>query len=218
MKKPKWARLIYSPGAVSTFTRNEMSKIVSELSAVANKRLRYFEKKGITYYAEYDTTPDSISGVKRFSAKGKTIGELRAEYKRVSGFLESPISTMSGRKERYYETVRRLSSTNKAMKKQYENMTRAQIEREYTESVGVAYDMFNTVSSLFEAMRKGEWLSKGIDAKGFDSNQWRFYFEEVSYNNRYTDVETLIEKVKKDLGVKEKLENAPKNVGTSNAF
>ena len=218
MRKPKWTRLIYSPGAVSTFARDEMSKIVSELSAVANKRLRYFEKRGITYYAEGSGRPDTISGVKKFGSKGKTIGELRAEYKRVTGFLESPISTMSGRKERYYETVRRLSKENEDMREYYSDKSRAQIEREYTENAGVAYDVFNTVASLFEAMRKGEWLSKGIDAKNFDSTQWRLYFEEMAYQNRYTDIETLITTVKKDLGVRETLENAPKNVGTSNAF
>lgn len=218
-KKPKWARHIYSMGAVDNMSRKELSSVVSELSAVANKRLKYLESKGILYYAYYDEddTEDTISGIRKYEAKGKTLGELRAEYKRVSGFLQSPLSTMTGRKERYYETVQRLVDVNEDMRKEYADKTRGQIEREYTQSIGAAYDIFNNVASLFEAMRVGSWLSKGIDTKGLDSTQWRQYFEEMSYLHQYEDIDTLIQSVKDDLGV-EDVVSIPDGVGTSKAF
>ena len=215
-KKPKWTRHIHSMGAIDSMTRKELSSIVSELSAVANKRLKYLESKGIQYYAN-DGSEDTISGIRKYAAKGKSLGELRAEYKRVSGFLQSPLSTMTGRKERYYETVQRLANVNEDMRKEYADKTRGQIEREYTQSIGMAYDIFNNVASLFEAMRVGKWLSKGINTKGLDSTQWRQYFEEMSYLHQYEDIDTLINNVKKDLGV-EDVVTIPEGVGTSKAF
>lgn len=221
MKKPKWTRHIYSEGAVNTLTQKELSKIVSELSSVANKRLKYFESRGIQYYADY--APDTISGVRKFAAKGKTLGGLRAEYKRVSAFLQSPISTMSGRKERYYEMIQRMMSFDKETRDQYKDKTRRDIENEYlymrdsTHYDSTRYDMFNATASLFEVMRKGKWLSKGIDTKNLDSTQWRMYFEEMAYQYRYADLETLITRVKEDLKIEE-LEEVPEGVGTSSAF
>lgn len=73
-------------------TESDLRKAVSRLASAANKRIRTFERKGSTSPAvEYI----SRSGGK-FSTKGKTANELRAEFTRARDFLRAKTSTVKG--------------------------------------------------------------------------------------------------------------------------
>lgn len=104
--------------------RSELSKAVSTLSAVANKRLKRFEAADIQYGDSIGT--DTISGVKKFGSKGKTLEELRHEYSRVTQFLDSERSTMSGAKEQV--------SRFKKRAEQYHEKTPYEDTKSYVES------------------------------------------------------------------------------------
>lgn len=91
------ARQYVKEMGLGNLNRSDLSKAVSTLSAVANKRLKRFEAADIQY--GNSTDEDAISGVKKFGSKGKSLEELRYEYSRVTQFLDSERSTMSGAKE-----------------------------------------------------------------------------------------------------------------------
>lgn len=80
-------------------TSDNISKAVSTIASAFNKRLRRIEASGNEYQGE-ESEPyygsDSIAGVKKFGAKGKSTEELYAEYKRMKEFSRSEVSSISG--------------------------------------------------------------------------------------------------------------------------
>ena len=80
-------------------TPDNISKAVSTIASAFNKRLRRIEAADQEYQGE-ESEPyygsDSIAGVKKFGAKGKTTEELYAEYKRMKDFSRSEVSSISG--------------------------------------------------------------------------------------------------------------------------
>ena len=80
------------PEDVMRLKRNELATVVRTANAVANKRLKRLEKN------EMDT-PAALA-IRRsggnFSTKGKSLNQLRAEYMRVTGFLNAKTSTVRG--------------------------------------------------------------------------------------------------------------------------
>lgn len=107
----------------------ELRKIVSRMSAAANKRLKRLEAAGIMYgYTEGD---DTISGVRKFGVKGKTDDEVRNEFKRVSNYLRSPQSSLTGMHKAYKEFERKLyEKTGETFDKAYHRLTRRE-QKEY---------------------------------------------------------------------------------------
>lgn len=79
---------------VNALSRSELSRVVSRLSAVANKRLKRLEGAG--YRRGEARGRDVISGTRKFKAAGKSMNQLRNEYARVSQFLEGKTSTLTG--------------------------------------------------------------------------------------------------------------------------
>lgn len=69
-KGVKWQDLIKSPEYYAQQDRETLAPIISRLSSVANKRLRRMRDSGISY--SYQSGDDTISGVKKFGAQGKT--------------------------------------------------------------------------------------------------------------------------------------------------
>lgn len=118
------ARQYVKDAGLGNLSRSELSKVVSTLSAVANKRLKRFEVADIQY--GNSTSTDAISGVRKFGSKGKTLEQLRHEYSRVIQFLDSERSTMSGAKEQ----VRRF----KKRAEQYKEQTPYEDAKAYVES------------------------------------------------------------------------------------
>lgn len=91
----------YLSGKIA-ITKANLSKAVSTLSSVANKRLKRMESKGWRYTK---SNPDDegdgyVAGYKKFGAKGKDSVELQNELKRLTNFLHDDASTITGyRKE-----------------------------------------------------------------------------------------------------------------------
>lgn len=161
-----------SPELINDTNRADLSHIVSRMSAVANKRLKRMEEKGINYsFSQY---PDSIAGVRKFAAAGKTLGQLRAEYKRLYGFLNSKMSTLKGRIESYYEAKKR---TEERKGEKFTESFR-EVREEYYQNESIR-NSFDSIGEMFAAMRNGNWLAK-YGLSGLDSTQVKEVFEEVA--------------------------------------
>ena len=89
---------------LSKMNRSALAKTVSSLASAANKRLKRMKQSGEVSpayrYAE------RTGG--KFSVKGKSVNELRAEYVRAKNFLEQRSSTLKGWKAIKKETVNTL--------------------------------------------------------------------------------------------------------------
>lgn len=76
-------------------TEPQMRKAVAKLASVANKRIDRLLKSGVPTF--WETRLEKEGG--RFTTKGKSLNELRAEYMRAKTFLESRWSTVTGAKQ-----------------------------------------------------------------------------------------------------------------------
>lgn len=77
---------------IMSMSRRDLAKTVSTLASAGNKRLVRFQKKNITTPAtEYIKKHGG-----KFSVAGKNVFELREEFQRVKGFLESETATSKG--------------------------------------------------------------------------------------------------------------------------
>lgn len=80
---------------IMTMSRRDLAKTVSKLASAGNKRLVRLQKQNIT-------TPASEYIMKhggKFSVAGKNVAELREEFQRAKGFLESKTATVRGYKK-----------------------------------------------------------------------------------------------------------------------
>lgn len=80
---------------LNSLDKSSLSKAVSRLSSVANKRLKRFERDDIE-------SPATISASKsggKFGSKGKNLNQLRSEFMRVRNFLKLKTSTFRGYKK-----------------------------------------------------------------------------------------------------------------------
>lgn len=109
-------------------TERELKLVVGRLVSAVNKRVRRFEKAGITTPA---TRALEKSGGK-LSVKGKSLNELRSEYARARNFLNMETSTRKG----YEQVQKRISETLK--------------ERGYDISPNELDDMFEVYNDLLE--------------------------------------------------------------------
>lgn len=232
LKGVRWKELIKSPEYYAQQTRETLSPIISRLAAVANKRLKRLEDLGISYGTT--TKGETISGVMKFGAKGKTLGQLRSEYKRLQGFLESPVSTLTGRKEEFYQAKRRLwekaskserevigeKPTRKNAYKEYLTAKKRRLEEseEKTSSVDET-EIFDKVSALFQKMRDRNWIARsGVLQHMRDSSQIRDYLEEMVIKaNLYN--EDVVDMIERDLGIDDIYEEEEDlDFSTSNFF
>lgn len=78
--------------SVMSMSRQELARETSKLVSAANKRLRRMEKRGISTPA----TAYIYEHGGKFSVAGKNLEQVREEYQRVKGFLESETSTFQG--------------------------------------------------------------------------------------------------------------------------
>ena len=93
----------YINGAIR-ITKENISKAVSTLSAVANKRLRRMEERGWFYvYGKDSERSESIAGERKFGAAGKSEQELQSEYKRLTSFFRRGMSSITEIKEQAKE-------------------------------------------------------------------------------------------------------------------
>lgn len=161
-----------SPDLINDTNRADLSHIVSRMSSVANKRLKAMEEKGISYSnSQY---PDAIAGVRKFGAAGKTLGQLRSEFKRLHGFLNSTMSTLTGRVKSYFEAKKRVTEKQG---KEF-NETFSQARKEYYADKKLR-ESFDNIGVMFAEMRKGNWIAR-YGLAGLDSTQIKELFEEVA--------------------------------------
>ena len=84
----------------------DLRQVVSRIASAGNKRLKRLDAAGTTSRAA-DAVKESGG---KFSVKGKTEDELRAEFMREKKFFESKTSSLRGIKEIQRETVKTLES------------------------------------------------------------------------------------------------------------
>lgn len=236
LKGTQWRDLIKSPEYYARQTRETLAPIVSRLSAVANKRLKRMEQSGIEY-SNYEGS-DSIAGVKKFGAVGKTLGQLRAEYKRLEGFLSARLSTLTGRKEEYYQAKARAweTATSEDKKRMGKKPTKKEAYKEY-ESAKKRYreskkgdrplqrlpdktEIFDEVARLFEISRKEGWKTKTDSLyKQWDSKQMQNYFQEQVIRANIFGADNVIDYVRKSIGVEgDELEELPDDTASTSKF
>ena len=102
-----------------------LKKAISSMGSAANKRLRRMEERGI-YFGDVEG-PETLSGVKKFTVRGKSLDELKREFKRVRNFLDNPQSSLTGMKKVFRDfkkTVKksRAKRLTRAERKDYEKM------------------------------------------------------------------------------------------------
>ena len=215
-----WKSVLKDTSYYNNQTRESLAPVISKLAAVANKRLKRLEAAGKSY-SNY-VGKESIAGVKKFGAKGKTLGELRSEYKRLQGFLESETSTLTGRKERYYQaTYREWKQTHKEGE---QPPKRSEVYKEYTQG-GEPVEFFDALNKIFETARNEGWLGKsGALQKIHDSDTMRQLYEERIISAKQKGNESLddiLNQVRNDLGIENPFEDSTESdndVSTSSFF
>lgn len=85
----------------------DLRQVVGRLVSAGNKRLRTFQRQGETSPAERYIMRES-GGM--FSTRGKDFGELRTEFKRAKGFLDSETGSIKGWNKVRDETLQSLKA------------------------------------------------------------------------------------------------------------
>lgn len=91
--------------AVSKLSKTDLSKAVSQLSAIANKRAK---RLADSVYATSSALVQFEKSGGKASAKGKSVNQLRREFARTQKFLNAKTSTIRGAKKVVEETAKRL--------------------------------------------------------------------------------------------------------------
>lgn len=213
--------LIENPNELS---ESDLRKAVSSMGSVANKRLKRMQNRNI-FFGD-DNGNDTLSGVKKFSVKGKTLSEVKREFKRVRNFLDNPQSSITGMWRTLKEVKQKWGRTpTKRMKKDYTKM------KKQKEKLG---DSLETNITKYDELKKwrdtwkyyNKLISDGVWAPTqYDSNQVRkLVYTQVSsqYEYNLSDEETF-ERIKADLDdsyekrqIQDELEY--RNISTSSFF
>lgn len=129
---------------LNKMSRKELSKVVSQLGSTANRRLKRFEQKGIKGGVYSQTIQAG-----KFSARGKTINQLRNEYVREKQFLESKTSTLQGYRQVKRNFEQTIGNGVTLTDRQYERFWRFYSKAEsigkgfrYTDKMKMAYQIF----------------------------------------------------------------------------
>lgn len=213
--------LIENPNELN---ESDLRKAVSSMSSVANKRLKRMENRSI-FFGD-DKGSETLSGVRKFSVRGKTLSEVKREFKRVKNFLDNPQSSITGMWKTLKEVKQKWGRTpTKRMKKDYTKM------KKQKEKLG---DTLETNITKYEELKKwrdtwkyyNKLISDGVWAPTqYDSNQVRkLVYTQVSsqYEYNLSDDETF-ERIKLELDdsyekrqIQDELEY--RNISTSSFF
>ena len=100
------------PDAINRMSRKELAKVVSQMATTANKRLQRLSKTAIGQLSPAYTRAQSRAYTTakggRYGTKGKTLNQLRNEYKAAKSFLESKTGSVKGwavTREKTYERI-----------------------------------------------------------------------------------------------------------------
>lgn len=117
------------PGTINKMTEPELRSVVTRLASAANKRVRRIAAKGIETPAT--RTAETSGGF--FTGKGKTLPQLRTEYKRVKGFLQSETSSLTGYKKFIKRFDKKLEKIRTKKKKKKDSVTGGAPEKKKTQ-------------------------------------------------------------------------------------
>lgn len=159
---------------IMSMSKNELRIVVQQLSMESNKRLSYFKKRGISTPA---TAYIKNNGGK-FTSKNKDLNQLRAEFQRAKGFLESETGSIKG----YRAWESRVSNT-------------------LAENTGIDYNSLSELQKrkFWDAYAKLEELDQanvyGANYRG-SVNQ---IYEQVKGGATYAQLEKFVNKLNKDI-------------------
>lgn len=206
-------------------SERDLRKAVSSMSAAANKRLKRFQKAGISY-GNYEGD-DAISGVRKFGVKGKSYDEVKNEFKRVRNYLASAQSSLSSMYKEYkkFETItNKYHRLNRKEQKEYNKMLKQKETSGIDNNMGGRMSKYNKLKKWRDTWDYyNRLVEEGYYAPTeYDSKQKRdVVLAMVYYRDEYnlTEEETW-ERIKMELGYEyEKAEsediNKTKNTSTS---
>lgn len=90
-------------------------KEVSRKAAIANKRIKRLEEKGMTSSPAYQRWLSD--GGKKFSVRGKSYNEVQAELARINKYLDSATSSITGAKKVVKQMMDNIGVRDKNFKK-----------------------------------------------------------------------------------------------------
>lgn len=142
---------------IQRMNKRELSVVVSTLASAANKRLVRLEKSGVG-----ELSPAYQQVQKRgqkFSAAGKSVNQLRNEYKAVTQFLKRKTSTVKGWKKALKEMYSRIGGnfTSATQESLFWKAYRKIESGEY--GAVMSYGSTETQRLLRKEIVKGDWIS-----------------------------------------------------------
>ena len=182
-----------SPEALNKMTTKELKAVVQVMASAGNKRVKRLEnmERG-TNAPAYQKF---LERGEKFSTKGKTLNELRNEYKNLKSFLGAKTSSVSGYKM-YRAKINKimggedtggLDSMTEAEEKQFWSMYRKWEEANGGFSAAY-YDSFQAIRDLRRAMNergKSEILQELNEAYG-DGETYQYGY--TNENGEYVQV------------------------------
>jgi hypothetical protein len=201
------------PDTLQHMNRSEMRQVVQRLSDAANKRLRRLENAG--YKRGRLEGEGTIAGTKKFSTMGKSVGQLHREYGRLRDFLESPTSTLRGRRkvekrarESYENFKREIDESRAKATEQVQEQETEYVYDDPFEDIPIpepaTYDyvlrdeaqVLSDMFRLWEVLKgEGAFRGTGID----DSNVQQQYVRAMIEANLYLNNEDILDDMREDL-------------------
>ncbi len=138
---------------LSSLSHNELSKVVSRLSQVANKRLTRLSKSDV-FSSAYEGFRRRGEG--RFTTKNKTDFDLKKEFLRVKEFLNMETSTVHGSQAVRREVIQKLKKEHniKITNKQYNDFFKVYERLKEVDSTVsnklMKYNVFEEISNVLD--------------------------------------------------------------------
>lgn len=148
---------------LSSLSHNELSKVVSRLSQVANKRLTRLSKSGV-FSPAYEGFRRRGEG--RFTTKNKTDFDLKKEFLRVKDFLNMETSTIHGAQSVRREVIQKLKKEHniKITNKQYNDFFKVYERLKEVDSTVsnklMKYNVFEEISNVLDDSNIDETVDK----------------------------------------------------------
>lgn len=192
-------------------TEKQLRQAVSTMGSVANKRLKRMEQRDIFFGS--GTGDETLSGVRKFSVRGKSLDEVKREFKRVRNFLSNKQSSLTGMKEVYKDFRKEIAKGRKRIqgkkltKREKQEVSKMQKQKETS---GIQTDRTLSIWDELKQWRKvWDYYNRLVDEgeyapSAYDSNQIRDYIlsavkraedENLSDNEVY---ENILSQVKAD--------------------
>lgn len=163
-------------------TEKQLRQAVSSMGSAANKRLKRMEQRDIFFGSGIGN--ETLSGVRKFSVRGKSLDEVKREFKRVRNFLSNKQSSLTGMKEVYKDFKKEVARGRKRVqgkkltKKEKQEVSKMQKQKEAS---GIRTDRTLSIWDELKQWRKvWDYYNKLVDEgeyapSAYDSNQIRDY-------------------------------------------